>query len=207
MKIPTGKATSVPLVIATNDTINIASGHKIESPPAKIVPIDFDSPLVVHHAGATQEGGNGDDVLGSTAGNDVLYGNGGKDVFFLADGSDRAYGGSGDDQFYIYNGSHTAAGGTGNDYFSIFSSGEKTLTGGAGADQYVFDRASNSHSTITDFNGAAGDRIWFDAPVTSVGWNADHTGIDFTLKNGGSISVIGADQDIYHYVGFTDWSS
>ena len=76
-------------------------------------------------------GGDGDDLLNGTAGNDRLEGNNGKDILIGRAGNDILNGGNGKDQL---------TGGTGNDI----------LTGGNGSDTFIF-AALDGTDTITDF--------------------------------------------------------
>lgn len=152
---------------------------------------NLDTSLILHHIGATQEGGSGNDRLYGTVGNDVMYGNAGDDQFHLIGGNDKAYGGAGNDFFDIGTGNHTASGGEGNDLFYIRGIGNDTLSGGNGADEYVFLDSFKGHATITDFNGAAGDHIVFAKAVDGVAWNADHTGLDYIFKDGSSVTFMG----------------
>ncbi|GAX41859.1 FG-GAP repeat-containing protein [Tolypothrix sp. NIES-4075] len=76
-------------------------------------------------------GGNGDDLLNGTAGNDSLSGGNGKDILNGRAGNDILDGGNGKD---------VLTGGTGNDI----------LTGGNGSDTFIF-AALDGTDTITDF--------------------------------------------------------
>lgn len=83
----------------------------------------------------TLSGGGGKDRLLGGAGNDALSGGSSADILNGGSGKDSLYGGSGADN----------------------------LTGGSSADSFVFKSVSDSRGsaidTITDFSGAAGDRI------------------------------------------------
>ena len=76
-------------------------------------------------------GGNGEDLLDGTAGNDRLDGGNGKDILIGRAGNDILNGGNGKDEL---------TGGTGNDI----------LTGGNGSDTFIF-AALDGTDTITDF--------------------------------------------------------
>jgi len=76
-------------------------------------------------------GGNGDDLLNGTAGNDNLTGGTGQDTLNGSAGNDTLNGGNGADKL---------TGGTGNDI----------LTGGSASDTFIF-AASHGTDTITDF--------------------------------------------------------
>lgn len=98
------------------------------------------------------------ETLTGTANGDNIDGRGGNDIVVGAGGNDTLAGGADDDQ---------VVGGAGSD----------RLTGGAGADTFVYYNASESTAAnpdvITDFNGAAGDRIYFSSllwpPLTFLG--------------------------------------
>jgi Ca2+-binding RTX toxin-like protein len=99
--------------------------------------------------GGTQTGGNGNDTLTGTAGNDLLNGGNGNDSLIGYAGNDTLIGGNGtdflvgsagDDLLDGGNGSDTLRGGLGND----------TLTGGNGQDIFVF-ASGEGIDTINDF--------------------------------------------------------
>lgn len=81
--------------------------------------------------GKTQDGGNGNDILIGTPGDDVLFGGNGKDILTGGLGNDVLTGGNGDDTLF---------GGLGND----------TLTGGNGSDLFKL-ALGNGTDLITDF--------------------------------------------------------
>src|SRR6476661_10923499 len=81
--------------------------------------------------GTNLSGGNGDDLLNGTAGNDNLTGGTGQDTLNGSAGNDTLNGGNGADKL---------TGGTGNDI----------LTGGSASDTFIF-AASHGTDTITDF--------------------------------------------------------
>lgn len=117
--------------------------------------------------GKTQDGGNGDDVLAGTSGDDVLSGGNGKDsltgdlgndVLTGGNGNDSLDGGSGNDSLTGGNGNDTLIGGLGNDVLIgdngndiLFGGlGNDTLTGGNGSD--IFKLAfGDGIDLITDF--------------------------------------------------------
>ncbi|WP_335201224.1 calcium-binding protein [Nostoc sp.] len=84
--------------------------------------------------GTDLSGGNGDDLLNGTAGNDSLSGGNGEDTLNGSAGNDTLNGGNGADKL---------TGGTGNDI----------LTGGNGSDTFIF-AALDGTDTITDFSRA-----------------------------------------------------
>jgi hypothetical protein len=100
--------------------------------------------------GGTQMGGNGNDTLTGTAGNDLLnggngndslIGNAGNDTLIGGNGSDFLVGSAGNDLLNGDNGSDTLRGGLGSDI----------LTGGNGEDIFVF-ASGEGIDTITDFS-------------------------------------------------------
>jgi Ca2+-binding RTX toxin-like protein len=99
--------------------------------------------------GGIQIGGNGNDTLTGTAGNDSLnggngndslIGNAGNDTLIGGNGTDFLLGSAGNDLLNGDNGSDTLRGGLGND----------TLTGGNGSDIFVF-ASGEGIDTINDF--------------------------------------------------------
>jgi serralysin len=124
--------------------------------------------------------GDGDDTVGGNAGADTLSGGQGADMLFGGKGADLLVGGAGDDAMLSGNigddtvsgdeGQDTLYGGRDNDSLSGGAGadalsgdvGDDTLSGGAGADRFIF-QAGSGGDLVTDFDGAAGDRIQLDA--------------------------------------------
>lgn len=125
-------------------------------------------------------GGRGADTLSGSYGNDTIDGGEGADLLYGGDGNDVITGGSGNDTLSagFSNGVEhdTLSGGDGDDVFwvnggySDYAANAAVLTGGAGADTYLFsapgyDILRLGRSTvagparITDFNLAEGDRL------------------------------------------------
>jgi Ca2+-binding RTX toxin-like protein len=130
-------------------------------------------------AGRTINGGNRDDVLSGTPGNDVINGGNGDDDLAGGDGNDSISGGNGNDALVGWRGSDMLNGGNGNDVLSA-GAGNDVLTGGNGndilrggsGDDYLAGGNGNNifafaggfgHDTISDFGH--GDRIEFDGGV------------------------------------------
>jgi Ca2+-binding RTX toxin-like protein len=151
----------------------------------------------------TLYGGSGSDTLSAGRGNDVLYGGSGKDVLYGSSGSNQLYGGSGDDT--VASGTQGSAlwGGDGNDTIKTlaFKSSTHNVSGGAGADLFVFEglRAGdgNSRTTVTDFQpgvdrflraGVAEDSA-LDAAVVSQ--SGAHTLV--TFDTGDSVLLLNTD--------------
>jgi Ca2+-binding RTX toxin-like protein len=116
------------------------------------------------------DGGNGDDILTGGERIDVLTGGSGNDILRGNIGTDTLDGGAGDD---------TLIGGVANVGFDdgsgqAFYSDDNTLTGGAGADRFVFEARdpgindSIYRDIITDFSGTDGDKIDLSQIVTSI---------------------------------------
>jgi len=86
--------------------------------------LDMTSNLYTYNTDMTVHGGEGDDVVWTTLGNDTLYGEAGADRMHAGDGGDTLVGGAGDDVLH---------GGDGSDLF-LFSEGDgaDTIDGGAG---------------------------------------------------------------------------
>lgn len=95
----------------------------------------------------TLQGGDGNDTLHGQSGDDSLYGNAGNDVLNGGDGNDYLDGGSGVDFL---------DGGQGNDRLLSSMSGTSStfLTGGAGADDFIFldvHSSGQARAALTDF--------------------------------------------------------
>jgi len=116
--------------------------------------------------GTTINGGNNNDTLTGTAGNDVLNGVNGQDTISGLAGNDRIDGGSGEDKLYGGDGNDTLLGGSGQDQLwgdagdDLLNGGKgnDSLTGGSGRDTFALGKG-NGHDTITDFSLGQGDKI------------------------------------------------
>jgi len=89
-------------------------------------------------------GGTGNDVVYGLAGNDNLYGEEGADTLLGQDGNDYLDGGSGDDQLFGYAGNDTLWGGDGNDLlvgFKPSNDTKQTLNAGETDDDYIYGGA------------------------------------------------------------------
>jgi VCBS repeat-containing protein len=134
--------------------------------------------------GVTLNGGNGNDIMTGTGGEDHLDGGNGNDILYGMDGHDWLYGGNGTDSLYGGDGNDRLAGGNGND----------TLSGGSGNDLFVFGRGGGT-DTVLDFD-TAHDRIGFEDGIGVKNWtvsDVNHDGIaDLTLafSNGGGSAVL-----------------
>ena len=83
--------------------------------------------------GSRHQGGNGDDFLVGTDGNDKLNGRRGNDILIGKNGDDKLNGGRGNDSLWAGNGDDTLKGGRGNDQL-IGGDGDDILKGGTGND-------------------------------------------------------------------------
>ncbi|MBW4594282.1 MAG: VCBS repeat-containing protein [Brasilonema angustatum HA4187-MV1] len=150
-----------------------------------------DTGTVTVAVGQNINGGNGNDNLTGTAGNDVIFGlNGndtinalagddqldggnGNDTLLGGNGNDQLDGGNGDDTLLGGNGNDTLLGGNGDDLlvggngndFLRGGNGDDILTGDAGADTFVLQKNSGV-DIITDFNRSAGDKIGLTGGLT-----------------------------------------
>ena len=102
-------------------------------------------------------GGDGNDRIRSSLGNDTINGDSGNDIIFGYDGDDRLNGGIGNDSVHGGNGNDTLWGESGDDRLNggdgndVLFGGQGTdyLVGGKGADTYVFSLGEGK-DTITD---------------------------------------------------------
>ena len=101
--------------------------------------------------GATRsvEGGDADDRLAGTPGNDVLFGLAGDDRIVGGRGNDLLVGGDGSDRLGGRAGDDMLSGGGGDDRLAG-ASGDDILAGGAGSDRFVL-RAGPGSDRIADF--------------------------------------------------------
>lgn len=136
--------------------------------------------------GVALGGGNGQDNLAGTGGEDTLSGGNGNDVLSGLGGHDRLDGGNGADSLSGGSGNDLLAGGHGNDL----------LSGGAGADGFRFGRGGGS-DVVTDFDTSADRLILADGigvAGSSVG-DVNGDGIaDLTIafsNGGGSVVLLG----------------
>jgi hypothetical protein len=163
--------------------------------------------------GVSQTGGNGNDSVNGTAGedrldggngNDVLNGLGGHDLLKGGNGSDSLYGGSGNDILIGENGNDLLFGGDGRDVLAG-GNGTDLLEGGAGADIFQFGRGGG-RDTVTDFQVGV-DRIALEDGIGVAGGkvgDVNGDGVqDLTLvfTNGGGQAILLGVSD-FSLVGF-----
>jgi Ca2+-binding RTX toxin-like protein len=120
-------------------------------------------------------GGDGDDYIDGQGGDDQISGDAGNDTIFGGNGDDRILGGDGNDWLVAGKGKDTVDGGDGSDRIEGFEGADR-LIGGGGADEFEYSAEDFvpgtaiiagmpvavdrfEMDTITDFNGAAGDKI------------------------------------------------
>lgn len=103
----------------------------------------------VVESGQTINGGNGNDTLNGTTGDDTINGGNGNDTIYAGDGNDTASGGNGSDTIYGGRGNDVLNGGNGNDMLDG-GSGNNTLTGGNGNDTLI---VGNGNNTLYGDNG------------------------------------------------------
>jgi Ca2+-binding RTX toxin-like protein len=150
--------------------------------------------------------GAGNDRVTSAAGDDTLYGGAGRDTLIGGDGNDRLLGGSGQDrllggagQDQLVSGDDRSvlSGGAGHDRLTadLRDAGHR-LTGGAGADAFVFVHAGAARataSTVTDFNPdhdrliIDGQRIDLDHLPRGMSGRDTRDGFVLTLAGGDTI--------------------
>jgi Ca2+-binding RTX toxin-like protein len=144
-------------------------------------------------------GGNGDEVLTGTAGNDVISGGNGKDTITSGDGNDTVSGGNGNDVLHTGNGNSVLDGGNGDDTLQV-GTGDNSLTGGNGNDSFVFGSVFGK-DVITDFSH--GDHIEFDgafANFQAVQAAMHQTGADTVIEVDAShmITLLGVSEASLH---------
>jgi autotransporter-associated beta strand protein len=98
-------------------------------------------------------GGNGNNVLVGTPGNDVIVGGNGNDTISSGEGNDNLTGGNGNDVLQSGNGNSVLDGGNGDDILSA-GNGNNVLTGGNGNDILTVGNGNNNLS------GGNGDDIF-----------------------------------------------
>jgi Ca2+-binding RTX toxin-like protein len=156
--------------------------------------------------GKNLNGGNGNDILTGTDGENVLQGANGNDTLTGGAATDALYGGNGDDKIYGNGGIDYLYGDSGNDLLDggaardvLFGGkGNDTLTGGTGADCFVFE-AQMGNDRVSDFRMSEGDKLYFvdvfSKPITAadfVSKYVTHVGNDLLISvPGGSITLVG----------------
>ena len=114
--------------------------------------IDLAAPAAI--ANIALAGSDSDTVV--LGGDSIIFGGSGIDVINANDstGDNRTSGGAGDDLFLIGNSLDVGdrfLGGAGDDTFVISESGANVLTGGLGADSFIFPEVPIAANVITDF--------------------------------------------------------
>jgi VCBS repeat-containing protein len=163
--------------------------------------------------GIGQNGGNGNDIVNGTAGedrldggngNDIVNGLGGHDLLKGGNGSDSLYGGSGNDILIGENGNDRLFGGDGRDVLAG-GQGEDGLTGGAGADIFQFGKGGG-RDTVFDFDVGV-DKIALESGIGVAGHQTSDVNGDGVLdttvaftNGGGSVVLLGVSD--FSLVGF-----
>lgn len=147
-------------------------------------------------------GGSGDDILRGGQGQDELHGGIGDDELRGGQGDDDLFGGQGDDSLYGGQGQDKLDGGAGDDALfggqgdDIINGGtgdgsDDVLTGGPGADKFVFDGEFGS-DIITDFKtDDTIDLTTFFGPG-DVTFEAEGDDVIITVPGKGTITVLNA---------------
>ncbi len=144
-----------------NDTFD-GSGASLERVRLAMNGGDGDDVLTGSDGNDTLDGGDGDDKLSGLGGNDTINGGAGNDVLSGGSGNDNLAGGDGDDSLMGESGNDVVLGGDGND-FSNGGVGDDALDGGIGRD--TLNGASGNDSIAggtgrdTLFGGSGADTL------------------------------------------------
>ena len=139
-------------------------------------------------------GGNGNDSLRGLDGHDELSGGNGEDLLFGGMGNDSLFGGNGNDDLFGGAGNDLLSGGNGNDRI-VGGAGDDLLTGGNGSDSFVFGR-NGGRDQIADFRTSQ-DRIVLEGGLEVAGsqvGDANGDGIldlSVVFSDGGSVTLFG----------------
>ncbi len=167
----------------------------------------LDSATVTVEVGQNITGGNGDDTIDGTNGNDVIDAGNGDDIVNGLDGDDSITGGNAEDLINGGNGNDIILGGNSKD--TLFGSagddtlnggngadeltgglGNDTLTGGNGQDLFIF-AAGDGNDTITDFGGV--DRIGLLSGLTFSDLSFSGSDIIVSATNEVLVTLTGVD--------------
>ena len=158
-----------------------------------------DDRIVGMRGADTLYGGSGSDTLVGQNGDDVLCGGSGDDLLMGSKGCNLLYGGDGNDRIETGYHTDTVDGGAGDDVIvaDLSRGGDHVLTGGAGADVFVFVGSDSriSSLTITDFD-AAEDRIEFGTFPNSLEQLT-------VAEDGDAVVLMAADGDSLRFDGMT----
>lgn len=129
------------------------------------------------------ENGREDDRVLTVGG--VVFGSSGDDLLYGNAGDRRLYGRDGNDTFYVGSGDRYL-GGAGNDVFLATEEGGNILSGGEGADGFIFSGVSTEANTITDFEPGV-DTLTFTeiAPEDTIA-----TGDTIFSTDGNAIAIV-----------------
>ena len=125
-----------------NDTLSGSSGKD------RLYGKDDDDKLFGGSGSDKLYGGKNDDFLRGDTGNDTLSGSSGKDRLYGKDDDDKLYGGSGKDELYGGKDDDKLDGGSSGDLLQG-GTGKDIMTGGTGADTFVFKKTSESKASAS----------------------------------------------------------
>lgn len=172
----------------------------------------------IYHAGAGNDtvigsagsdiafGGDGNDYMVLKRGRDIAHGGEGNDRIFGSKGQNTIYGDSGDD--YLHTGDHSSKlyGGTGDDTLVARTTNSHVfhhLTGGEGADTFVFTSANPgkyARAKIYDFDASEDSLViggtTIDLNNLGDGMSSEMVDGDLVLSYGDNDSIIFADYDL-----------
>ena len=134
------------------------------------------------------EGTAGDDLLSGTSGDDVIAGLGGNDTLIGGGGRDLMDGGEGNDLIQGQGSADTLIGGDGDDVLEPGRGASDLMTGGIGADAFVFEDNIGT-DTITDFETGT-DLIDLVALALTGGFS------DLTITDGAGGAVVDTTQGL-----------
>ncbi|MEA3051573.1 MAG: uncharacterized protein QOG72_476 [Sphingomonadales bacterium] len=188
-------------------TYTVSDGHGLTSTATVTVTVTGVADGVSSAGGNGNDnmtGTGGEDVLNGGNGNDVLNGLGGHDLLAGGNGNDVLTGGSGNDILLGENGNDLLFGGDGRDVLAG-GNGSDRLDGGAGADIFQFGKGGGN-DTVVDFQVGV-DRLALESGIGVAGSQvSDVNGdgvLDLTVAftNGGGSAVLLGVSD-FSLVGF-----
>jgi Ca2+-binding RTX toxin-like protein len=157
--------------------------------------VDLTSPDLAY-GNVEIHGGDGNDVLWSSAGDDHLYGGEGIDLLWSGSGNDQLIGGDGHDHLAGGSGDDVLVGGPGSDRlegesgqdFLRIGEGNDTVSGGADQDLIIYDAIDEQLDTLVGFElGTAGDTLLL-YPVLANFDPENHLLSDFVQLGGGGFT-------------------
>ena len=144
-----------------------------------------DQPNVIYGYG-------GDDVIISGTGADLIYGGAGDDTIVLERGNKTIYGEDGNDTLNSRDGS-VMDGGNGDDVLlaHLGKGGDNIMTGGEGADTFIFDFAVNkvADQIITDFEVGTDTLIIHGVEISTLDYTDLPVGFEVSENDSGDLVV------------------